>query len=86
MKEQNTKIDYGTIGLILTLFMIIGTLTFNIQKTNKELKDTKDVVYYVSDKLDIAYEMVDSLNEEQSLMKQEIEQMKRVQRITKELR
>lgn len=86
MKEQNTKIDYGTIGLILTLFVIIGTLTFNIQKTNKELKNTKNVVYYVYDKLDIAYEMVDSLNEEQSLMKQEIEQMKRIQRITKELR
>ena len=86
MKEQNTKIDYGTIGLILTLFMIIGTLTFNIQKTNKELKDTKDVVYYVSDKLDNTTKQIDELNEDLVRLKNELYGLKEFKRIAKELR
>ena len=86
MKEQNTEIDYGVIGLILTLLIVIGILSFNLGQAKKELKDTTNVVYYVSDKLDISQEMIILLKEEQSLMKQEIEQMKKIQRITKELR
>lgn len=86
MKEENTKIDYGVIGLILTLLIVIGILSFNLGQAKKEIKDKTDVVYYVSDRLDIAQEMINSLNEEQLLMQQEIEQMKKIQRITKELR
>ena len=86
MKEQNTEIDYGVIGLILTLLVVMGILSFNLGQAKKKLKDTTDVVYYVSDRLDISQEMISLLKEEQSLMKQEIEQMKRIQRITKELR
>ena len=86
MKEQNTKIDYGVIGLILTLLIVIGVLSFNLGQAKKEIKDKTDVVYYISDRLDIAQEMINSLNEEQLLMQQEIEQMKKIQRITKELR
>lgn len=83
------KKDLTIVGLLFTLLITFGVQVknnYHFKKLEKELNDTKDVVYYISDKLDIAYEMVESLNEEQSLMKQEIEQMKRIQRITKELR
>ena len=86
MKEQNTNIDYGVIGLIITLFITIGVLNFSLGQTKKELNNTVNVVYYVSDKLDIAHNMIKSLNEEQRIMQDEINEMKKVQRITKELR
>lgn len=84
MKDR--KKDYICIGMILVLFIVIFYLAFSLMDKKKELRDTKDVVYYISDKLDIAYDMIDSLNEEQVLMQNEINEMKDVKRIVKELR
>lgn len=81
--------DLVRTGLIFTIVILFGVIlknNYNIKLLNDEIKDTKDVVYYVSDKLDIAYDMIDSLNEEQALMQNEINEMKDVKRITKELR
>lgn len=88
MKDKNTEIDYGIIGLILTLqlLIVIGVLSFNLGQAKKELKETTKVVYHVSDKLDLAREMIKSLNDEQKIMQQEIDEMKKMQRIVKELR
>lgn len=81
--------DLVRTGLIFTIVILLGVIlknNYNIKLLNDEIKDTKDVVYYVSDKLDIAYDMIDSLNEEQALMQNEINEMKDVKRIAKELR
>ena len=81
--------DLVRTGLIFVIVILLGVIlknNYNIKLLNDELKDTKDVVYYVSDKLDIAYDMIDSLNEEQALMQNEINEMKDVKRIAKELR
>lgn len=83
------KKDLTIVGLLFTLLITFGVQVknnYHFAKLEKELKDTKDVVYYVSDKLDVAYNMIESLNEEQRTMQYEINEMKKVQRITKELR
>lgn len=83
------KKDLTIVGLLFTLSITFGVQVKNnyyFEKLEKKLKDTTNVVYYVSDKLDIAHNMIESLNEEQRIMQYEINEMKKVQRITKELR
>ena len=83
------KKDLTIVGLLFTLLITFGVQiknNYHFEKLEKELKDTINVVYYVSDKLDIAHNMIESLNEEQRIMQDEINEMKKVQRITKELR
>lgn len=83
------KKDLTIVGLLFTLLVTFGVQVknnYHFEKIEKELNDTINVVYYVSDKLDIAHSMIESLNEEQRIMQDEINEMKKVQRITKELR
>ena len=83
------KEDLTIVGLLFTLLITFGVQVennYNFAKLEKELNVTINVVYYVSDKLDIAHNMIESLNEEQRIMQYEINEMKKVQRITKELR
>lgn len=83
------KKDLTIVGLLFTLLITFGVQiknNYHFEKLEKELKATTNVVYYVSDRLDIAHNMIDSLNDEQKIMQQEIDEMKKVQRITKELR
>lgn len=83
------KKDLTIVGLLFTLLITFGVQVknnYHFAKLEKELNDTVNVVYHVSDKLDIANNMIESLNEEQKIMQYEIDEMKKVQRITKELR
>ena len=83
------KKDLTIVGLLFTLLITFGVQiknNYHFEKLEKELKATTNVVYYVSDRLDIAHNMIDSLNDEQKIMQQEIDEMKKVQRIIKELR
>lgn len=83
------KKDLTIVGLLFTLLITFGVQiknNYHFAKLEKELNNTINVVYYVSDKLDIAHSMIESLNEEQRIMQDEINEMKKVQRITKELR
>lgn len=85
--ELNSELTI--IGIIFLLFILVAQVIVTQKKVkiiNKELISTKNVVYYVYDKLDIAHNMIESLNEEQKTMQYEINEMKKVQRITKELR
>lgn len=83
------KKDLTIVGLLFILLITFGVQiknNYRFEKLEKELKATTNVVYYVSDRLDIAHNMIESLNEEQRIMQDEINEMKKVQRITKELR
>ena len=88
-QDERLNSDLTVIGLLFFLIISLGLqikANYHIKYLDKELKSTIAVVYYVSDKLDIAYGMIDSLNEEQVLMQQNIDSLIKVQRITKELR
>ena len=74
--------DY-IIKLLLSFVIIYQSLV--IYKANQDLKNTLNVVYYLSDKLDIAYEMINSLNSEIDKNYQEIDSYKHLERIKKEL-
>lgn len=91
MKNEDERLssDLTVIGLLFFLIISLGLqikTSYQVKYLEKELVSTTNVVYYVSDKLDIAYAMIDSLNEEQVLMQQHIDSLKDVKRITKELR
>ena len=88
-QDERLSSDLTVIGLLFFLIISLGLqikANYHIKYLDKELKSTIAVVYYVSDKLDIAYQMIDSLNAEQLLMQKQIDEMKDVKRITKELR
>lgn len=83
------KKDLTIVVLIFALLISIGMQiksNYKNTKLEKELQDTINVVYYVKDKLDIAYETIDSLNEEQVIMQDEINDLKEFKRLAKELR
>ena len=87
--NEGLNSELTIIGIIILLFMLVAQVIITqnkVRNISKELISTKNVVYYVSDKLDIAHNMIESLNEEQRNMQDEINEMKKVQRITKELR
>ena len=87
--DERTNSDLTVVGLLFFLLISLGLqirTNYQVKYLEKELVSTVNVVYYVSDKLDIAYGMIDSLNEEQILMQQNIDSLIKVQRITKELR
>lgn len=88
-QDERLSSDLTVIGLLFFLIISLGLqikANYHIKYLDKELKSTIAVVYYVSDRLDIAYQMIDSLNAEQLLMQKQIDEMKEVKRITKELR
>lgn len=63
--------DLIRVGLIFALLISIGMQiksNYKNTKLEKELQDTINVVYYAKNKLDIAYKIIDSLNEEQIIM------------------
>ena len=88
-QDERLSSDLTVVWLLLFLIISLGLqikANYNIKYLDKELKSTTAVIYHVSDKLDLAREMIDSLNDEQKIMQQEIDEMKKVQRIVKELR
>ena len=59
--------DILIIGLLFTLLIQFGVSIKNsyyLSKLEKDLKDTVEVVYWLNDKLEIAYSNIDYLNEE----------------------
>ena len=59
--------DILIIGLLFTLLIQFGVSiknSYHLSKLEKDLKDTVEVVYWLNDKLEIAYSNIDYLNEE----------------------
>jgi len=80
--------DILIIGLLFTLLIQFGVSiknSYHQAKIEKDLKDTIEVVYYINDRLEIAYSNIDYLNKEIDSNYIEIEKYRYVDRIKKEL-
>ena len=89
--NENGKLnsELTIISLIFISFMLITQVMITQKKVRdirKELISTKNVVYYVSDKLDNTIKQIDELNEVLVRLKNELYGLKEFKRITKELR
>ena len=76
-------------GLLFTLLIQFGVSiknSYHLSKLEKDLKDTVDVVYWLNDKLDNSYFMIDSLNKEITNNWKELEEYKQLERLIKDLR
>jgi hypothetical protein len=82
------KKDLIIVGLAFCLLIQFGVSiknSYHLSKLEKDLKDTVDVVYWLNDKLDNSYLMIDSLNKEITNNWKELEDYKDLRRIKKEL-
>lgn len=80
--------DILIIGLLFTLLIQFGVSiknSYHLSKLEKDLKDTVDVVYWLNDKLDNSYFMIDSLNKEITNNWKEIEEYKELKNLKKDL-
>lgn len=83
------KKDLIIVGLAFCLLIQFGVSiknSYHLSKLEKELKDTVDVVYWLNDKLDNSYLMIDSLNKEITNNWNELEEKKQFERLIKDLR
>ena len=81
--------DILIIGLLFTLLIQFGVSiknSYHLSKLQKDLKDTVEVVYWLNDKLDNSYSMIDSLNKEIDSNYKELEEKKQLERLIKDLR
>lgn len=82
------KKDLVIVGLLFIVIVILGVNIkqyYQIKYLEKDLKATTQVVYWLSDKLDTAYTMVDSLNEELTIVTNELDDFKNKDRLLKDL-
>lgn len=82
------KKDLTIVGLAFCLLIQIGVSIKNsyyLSKLEKDLKDTVEVVYWLNDKLDNSYLMIDSLNKEITNNWKEIEEYKELKNLKKDL-
>lgn len=80
--------DLIIVGLSFILLIQFGVSiknSYHLSKLSKELNDTVQVVYWLSDELDNYRLMVDSLNKEIDSNYKELEEYKDLRRIKKEL-
>lgn len=83
------KKDLTIVGLAFCLLIQFGVSiknSYHLSKLEKDLKDTVDVVYWLNDKLDNSYLMIDSLNKEITNNWNELEEKKQFERLIKDLR
>lgn len=82
------KKDLIIVGLAFCLLIQFGVSIKNnyyLSKLEKDLKDAVDVVYWLNDKLDNSYSMIDSLNKEITNNWKEIEEYKELKNLKKDL-
>lgn len=80
--------DILIIGLLFTLLIQFGVSiknSYHLSKLEKDLKDTVEVVYWLNDKLDNSYMMIDSLNEEVTNSWNELIEYKHLEKLKKDL-
>lgn len=82
------KKDLMIVGLAFCLLIQSGVSiknSYHLSKLEKDLKDTVEVVYWLNDKLDNSYLMIDSLNKEITNNWKEIEEYKELKNLKKDL-
>lgn len=83
------KKDLTIVALTFILIIVFGINVkqwCEIKHLQKDLKDTVEVVYWLNDKLDNSYLMIDSLNKEITNNWNELEEKKQFERLIKDLR
>lgn len=83
------KKDLIIVGLAFCLLIQFGVSiknSYHLSKLEKDLKDTVEVVYWLNDKLDIAYDNIYYLNKEIDSNYKELEEKKQLERLIKDLR
>ena len=83
------KKDLTIVGLAFCLLIQFGVSiknSYHLSKLEKDLKDTVEVIYWLNDKLDNSYLMIDSLNKEITNNWNELEEKKQFERLIKDLR
>ena len=78
------KVSQEDYGKMITQVMLL--MDGKIGQLEKDLKDTVEVVYWLNDKLDNSYLMIDSLNKEITNNWNELEEKKQFERLIKDLR
>lgn len=82
------KKDLIIVGLAFCLLIQFGVSIKNsyyLSKLEKDLKDAVDVIYWLNDKLDNSYFMIDSLNKEITNNWKELEEYKELKNLKKDL-
>ena len=83
------KKDLTIVALTFILIIIFGINVkqwCEIKHLQKDLNDTTNVVYWLNDKLDIAYDNIYYLNKEIDSNYKELEEKKQLERLIKDLR
>lgn len=84
MKSKDLII-VGLSFILLIQFGISIKNSYHLSKLSKELNDTVQVVYWLNDKLDNSYMMIDSLNEEVTNSWNELIEYKHLEKLKKDL-
>ena len=82
------KKDLIIVGLSFILLIQFGIpikYSYHLNKLSKGLNDTVQVVYWLNDKLDNSYLMIDSLNEEVTNSWNELIEYKHLEKLKKDL-
>ena len=82
------KKDLIIVGLTFCLLIQFGVSiknSYHLNKLSKELNDTVQVVYWLNDRLDNSYIMIDSLNEEVTNNWNELIEYKHLEKLKKDL-
>ena len=83
------KKDLIIVGLAFCLLIQFGVSiknSYHLSKLEKDLKDTVEVVYWLNDRLNIAYDNIYYLNKEIDSNYKELEEKKQLERLIKDLR
>ena len=83
------KKDLTIVALTFILIIIFGINVkqwCEIKHLQKDLNDTTNVVYWLNDKLEIAYDNIYYLNKEIDSNYKELEEKKQLERLIKDLR